>query len=573
MTTKHVLIPPCNPIVSAYFTKMTHDTAKTKDELIREVDALRARLASCETSLIELEAKNNKGKAACLNEIEQMRKARETMGVANLIVENSPAVLFRREATEEATLVYVSDNISQWGYSSEALLKGEMTFHDVVFEEDQPRLEKEITDYRDLDVEEYTQEYRIKTADGRIRWISDETSVIRDENGTKEFNQGVLMDITRRKAAEEALAQSEFKFRRTIESAGEGYLMLNEDLIIVEVNDAYCRMLGYDREELLGKRPFDFATDEYKRFVILNRKRLLKMEYRTFEGYMIHKDGHKVPILVNANTLRDDEGGFLGNVAFVVDLSEQKKAIELAGEVQKSLLPDTSPVIPGLDVSGASVASEIAGGDYFDYLEGLDPEHPSLSVAVGDISGHGVDAALLMTTARGFLRMRAAQPGSPSQIVSEMNRHLAGDLYGSGRFMTLFYLTLDPVRKSAQWVRAGHDPAMIYCPKLDIFTELGGESTGLPLGVTEESIYAEHVNELHPGQIIAIGTDGIWEARNMAGEMFGKARFKDVLRETADRSSKEIMDAVFEAVRDYTEGNRPDDDITLVVIKYGFTDE
>lgn len=552
---------------------MTHGAEKTLDELISETADLKARLAACEEAYRQLELKTDQGKTACLNEIEQMRKARETMGVANLIIEKSPAVLFRRRADEDATLVYVSENISQWGYSAESFLEGEKTFHDIIYPDDRDRLGEEIVSYRDLDVEEYAQEYRILTADGDVRWISDETSVTRDADGRKQFNQGVLMDITERKRAEEALAWSEFKFRSTIEGAGEGYLMLNEDMVTVEVNDAYCRMLGYDREDLLGRQPLDFAVEEFRRYLLVRQSDLLKQKYRTFEGAMIHKEGYRVPILVHASTLTDEGGEFLGHVAFVADLSEQKKAIELAGEVQKSLLPDSSPRIPGLDVAGSSIASEIAGGDYFDYLEGLDPDNPCLSVAVGDISGHGVDAALLMTTARGFLRMRAAQPGSPSQIVSEMNRHLAGDLFGSGRFMTLFYLTLDPVKKSAQWVRAGHDPAMIYCPRLDIFTDLGGESTGLPLGVTEESVYTEHVNELHPGQIIAIGTDGIWEARSPEGEMFGKSRFKDVLRETADLDSKQIMKAVFDAVHSYTRGARPDDDITLVIIKYGFPEE
>ena len=551
---------------------MTNDRDKTHDDLTRELKAVRAELAQCKESLCSHEAKLSKGKAACINEMEQMRQARETMGVANLIVENSPAVLFRREATEDAKLVYVSENISQWGYKAEDFLNRTMTFHDVVFEEDHKKLEEEIIKYRELDVEEYTQEYRIRTADGDIRWISDETSVTRDENGNKLFNQGVLMDISRRKKAEEALARSEYKFRNTIEGAAEGYILMDAELLIQEVNDTYCRMLGYEREDLLGKRPSDFATLEYQRFLERNKARLMEQDQRRFEGTMVHKDGHIVPVLVNANTLRDADGDFIGNVAFVADLTEQKKGIELAGEVQKSLLPDHAPTIPGLDIAGSSVASEIAGGDYFDYLEGLDPDNPSLSVAVGDISGHGVDAALLMTTARGFLRMRAAQPGSPGQIITEMNRHLASDLYGSGRFMTMFYLNLDPANKTANFVRAGHDPAMIYCPKLDVFSDLGDDA-GLPLGVIEESKYREQSNELHPGQIIAIGTDGIWEARNLTGEMFGKDRFKEILREAADLSAQKIMDAVFKAVRDFTGGAQPDDDITLVIVKYGFTDE
>ncbi len=551
---------------------MTKDHDKTQDELIIELAELRAKLSVSDDALTRFKEEQAAGKVACTTEIEQLREARETLGLASLIVENSPAVLFRREAAEGSKLVYVSENLNQWGYSSEEFLSGTRMFRDIVHPDDFERLRDEIVHYKEADVEEYAQEYRIKTADGEVRWISDETSVVRDEKGEKLFNQGVLMDISSRKKVEEALAQSEFKFRRTIEGAGEGYLLLDGDLVIMEVNDAYCRMLGYEREELLGKRPSDFATLEYQRYLELNRERFLSQDYRRFEGSMVHKDGHVVPVLVNANTLRDAEGEFIGNVAFVTDITEQKKGIELAGEVQKSLQPDGPPNFPGLDVAGSSVASEIAGGDYYDYLEDRDPENPTLSVAVGDISGHGVDAALLMTTARGFLRMRAAQPGSPAQIITEMNRHLADDLDGSGRFMTMFYLKLDLENNSVKWVRAGHDPAMIYCPVADCFTELGSASS-LPLGVIKDSSYEEQDNELHPGQIIAIGTDGIWEARSPAGEMFGKERFKDVLRTHAKECANDIMDAVFEAVRVYTGGAKADDDITLVVVKYGFTDE
>jgi len=549
---------------------MPDNKPQSREELYQELEELKGQLHATRSDLAEMTRLQTEGKRACLDEIQQMREAREAMGIANLIVENSPAVLFRRMANEDATLVYVSDNISQWGFDAKDLLSGKLTFHDVLLKEDIERLSDEIASYRDADVEEYTQEYRILTKDGDIRWVSDETSVIRDDYGDKIFNQGILMDITRRKRVEEALAASEFKFRRTIEGAGEGYLLMGAEMDIREVNDAYLRTIGYAREEVVGKRPHDFATLEYLRFLEANKERFLTQDHRRFEGSVFHKDGHIVPILVNAHTLRDQDGEFLGHVAFVADLTEQKKAVELAGEVQKSLLPDHAPYIPGLDVAGSSLASEVAGGDYFDYLEGLDAEHPSLAVAVGDISGHGVDAALLMTTARGFLRMRAAQPGSPSQIVTEMNRHLATDLDGSGRFMTLFYLNLDPGNQTAHWVRAGHDPAMIYCPRLDVFTELSDGSSSLPLGVLKESNYTEASNELHVGQIIAIGTDGIWEARNREGEMFGKDRFKDVLRDTADQSAQGILDAVFKAVRDFSGGSRPEDDITLVIVKYGF---
>ncbi|EGB15532.1 protein serine/threonine phosphatase with PAS/PAC(s) sensor(s) [Pseudodesulfovibrio mercurii] len=545
---------------------MAEPSAKSPQELIDEIGRLRAQLKHCR--------ENRADEAACGSamevEIEQLREARETVGLVNVIVENSPAVVFRRLADPPNTLVYISENIRQWGYSATDFLSGGRTFEEIVHPADKTRMGDEIEECRARNVEEYAQEYRIVTADGETRWVSDKTSVVRDADGRRIYNQGVLVDVTANKRAQEALEASEFKFRRTIEGAAEGYLLMDRDLVLREVNDAYCRMLGFDREELVGKRPHDFATLAYQRFLESNSEHPRDGVQQRFEGAMVHRDGHAVPVLVNANTLLDADGGFLGHVAFVADLTEQKKALNLAAEVQKSLLPRTAPRIPGLDVAGRSVPSELTGGDYFDYFEEPDPDRPVLSVAVGDISGHGVDAALLMTTARGFLRMRAGQPGSPDQIVTEMNRHLAEDLYGSGRFMTLFFLRLDAAGAKAQWVRAGHDPALIYCPVHDAFTELGAEA-GLPLGVLRETRYREESGELLPGQLIAIGTDGIWEARNARGEMFGKARFKAVLRRRARDRAQAILDAVFEAVRDFTGKAGLADDVTLVIIKHGAT--
>jgi sigma-B regulation protein RsbU (phosphoserine phosphatase) len=182
------------------------------------------------------------------------------------------------------------------------------------------------------------------------------------------------------------------------------------------------------------------------------------------------------------------------------------------------------------------------------------------------VTGHGVDAALLMTTARAFLRMRASQCGLISQIITEMNRHFTLDILDTGRFMTLFYMSIDPKSRNLQWIRAGHDPALLYNPGEDIFEELKGE--GLALGVDEKFVYEENLKTgLAPGQVIAIGTDGIWETFNQQGEMFGKHRFREIIREHAHLNAKEILSAVYEALDAFTAGLKKDDDVTLVVIK------
>jgi sigma-B regulation protein RsbU (phosphoserine phosphatase) len=253
-------------------------------------------------------------------------------------------------------------------------------------------------------------------------------------------------------------------------------------------------------------------------------------------------------------------------MAFITDMTEHKKALALAGEVQKSLLPQDKPLVQGLDIAGKNVSCDEIGGDYFDFLWRRDTQKGPFSVVVGDISGHGVDSALLMTTARAFLRMRASQPGTMSEIVTAMNRHLTRDVLETGRFMTLFYMTIDPGNNRLDWVRAGHDPAVMYDPVRDEFEELKG--SGVALGVNETFDYEENYwKGLADGQVIAIGTDGIWEAVNRKGEMFGKERFRDIIRKNAKAGSVDILNAVYSELSRFTEGQKSEDDITLVIIK------
>jgi sigma-B regulation protein RsbU (phosphoserine phosphatase) len=548
---------------------MTADKSKSKDELFAEIVSLKKEHDDLKQ---RYEEQTKKFSEECF----ERDQTEEALSMAQVIIDESPAILFRRLAGEKPKLVYVSNNINKFGYTAEEFLSGKVTFRDTVHPDDHDQLGEEIREYAEKDVEEYTQIYRMLTKDGDVRWVEDRTSVVRDAEGNKTHNQGIVVDITERKLAEEQLRKSEEKFRRIVETAGEGFILMDENLVIVDVNEAYCGMLGYAREEILGKTPLDFASDEFKQFMVTNRADILAKEYRVIEGESVSKDGRRIPVLIHGNNLRDDKGGVIGNMAFITDMTEHKKALALAGEVQKSLLPHAKPQVQGLDIAGRNISCDEIGGDYFDFLwRGGDyfdflwrQEYPDayFSVIVGDITGHGVDAALLMTAARAFLRMRASQSGTISQIVTEMNRHLSQDVLDTGRFMTLFYLTLDPQEDQIGWVRAGHDPAIIYDPVKDTFEELKG--TGIALGVDEKFTYPEnHKTGLSEGLIIAIGTDGIWETCNQDGEMFGKERFRAIIRQNANAGAGDILDAVYNELNQYAKGLKAEDDITLVIVK------
>lgn len=531
--------------------------------------ALKTQLRKAELRLEKLENKLEGAGRDLSHQIDLYRQTVNELGLAKLIVNQSPVVLFRRKAGKTGTkpqLEYVSENLSRFGYEAREFLDGSMKFPDIVHPEDIERLREEINHYTDADLEEYTQVYRVITKSGEIRWVEDQTSVVRDENGEKIHNQGILIDITEKKLAEEKLRKSEEKFRRIVETAGEGFVLMNEGLDIADVNNAYCQMIGYSREELLGKSVLDLATDDFRSFMMASKEKYLAEEQRNLEGELVSKDGRTIPVLIHGSTLLDDNGRAIGNMAFVTDMTEHKKALMLAGEVQKSMLPSEMPIVRGLDIAGRNVSCDEIGGDYYDFIWRRDSTKGMFSIVVGDISGHGVDSALLMTTARAFLRMRASQPGSISEIVTAMNNHLAQDTLDTGKFMTLFCLTIDPERQCLDWVRAGHDPALIYSPEQDEFEELKG--IGIALGVSDGFKYAEnHKTGLRNGQIIAIGTDGIWEAFNRDGEMFGKARYQDIIKKNADKSAEEILNAVYHELSEFTLGKKSEDDITLVIAK------
>jgi len=243
-----------------------------------------------------------------------------------------------------------------------------------------------------------------------------------------------------------------------------------------------------------------------------------------------------------------------------------KAALDLAMEVQQNLLPQKSLALPGLDIAGRSLYCDETGGDYYDFLEVCCRESDHFGLAVGDVSGHGISAALLMATARAFLRCRVTQPGNAAEIINDVNRLVTADTRESGQFMTLFYAEIDPSSKTLHWVRAGHDPALFYNPASGEIEELRGE--GMALGVDAGYNYRQSAKAgLSEGQILLIGTDGIWETRDYSGRMFSKARLAALVRKHAAGSSERLLEAIMTSLKEFRGAARQEDDVTLAVVK------
>jgi len=247
-------------------------------------------------------------------------------------------------------------------------------------------------------------------------------------------------------------------------------------------------------------------------------------------------------------------------------LNNFKSSMAQASQVQQKLMPKSDPQVEGYDIAGKSIWCDETGGDYYDFLYPAVNGKKRIGIVVGDVTDHGIPSALLMTTARAFLRERVQTPPSEcAAIISDVNKRLVRDVEELNLFMTMFYSEIAIKEKMIRWVKAGHEPAILYTPGTDSYELLAGE--GLPLGVMEDAVYKEFQKQINSGQIILIGTDGIKEAVDTHGEMFGNERLLDVIRQHADQPARYILDKAFESLNDFRHPLEPDDDETLVVIK------
>ena len=267
---------------------------------------------------------------------------------------------------------------------------------------------------------------------------------------------------------------------------------------------------------------------------------------------------------------RDEVGRLVESFNSMVSQLEErirlKEAMDVAMEVQQSLLPGRAPQLEGLDIAGKSIYCDETGGDYYDFLQFSEMGERRIGIAVGDVVGHGIGAALLMATVRAFLRARAMQPGSLSRMISDVNRLLCIDTNATASFMTLFFMLVDSEGREMRWVRAGHDPALVFNPSADSFEELRGE--GIALGVDDGCAFPEYVySDWAAEQIVVIGTDGIWETENPESETFGKARLKEIVRRNSRLSAREIVEAITAELAAFRRTAPQTDDATMVVMK------
>jgi sigma-B regulation protein RsbU (phosphoserine phosphatase) len=250
----------------------------------------------------------------------------------------------------------------------------------------------------------------------------------------------------------------------------------------------------------------------------------------------------------------------------LLEQERMKAGLQIAGRIQRGMYPQGPLKIPGYDVAWATRSCDETGGDYFDFFDCLSLENDRLALAMGDVSGHGIGAALLMAASRANLRALLSVKCDLKEIVDRMNDLLARDMEEDGSFMTLFLMYLDCERNAVLYANAGHDRPLVYRSEDSSVLDLA--STGCALGMFPEMASGLPREQcLRPGDILLLTTDGVWEAPNRTGKQFGKQRLRAALAGHARKSAHEIVEGLFSDVEAFTGTSRPRDDQTVAVLK------
>jgi sigma-B regulation protein RsbU (phosphoserine phosphatase) len=239
------------------------------------------------------------------------------------------------------------------------------------------------------------------------------------------------------------------------------------------------------------------------------------------------------------------------------------RELKVVADIQRSLLPRTMPEIPGLGLAAFYQTSQWAGGDYYDFFALPDGRW---GILIADVSGHGTPAAVMMAILHSLAHTLPGHPDPPAKLLTHVNEHFSNRYTSKGEaFVTAFYGIFDPRERVLTYASAGHNPPRLKrCEDGSVFAldDVGN----LPLGLFPDQEYQQARLQLRQGDQIVFYTDGITEAQNAVGEMFGPARL-DAALENCHLDAQGLIEAVLSTLAEFTDNLPPSDDQTVVVAK------
>jgi sigma-B regulation protein RsbU (phosphoserine phosphatase) len=379
-----------------------------------------------------------------------------------------------------------------------------------------------------------------------------------------------------RREAEAALRESEFRYRLLWETASDAVILMDTDSRIRFVNPAVEQVFGYRPEELIGQQLALLQPESLQGAHLAGMKRyqatrVKSANWRATETNGRRKDGTEFPIEVSFSDMELQGQRYF--VGFVRDITERKRAeqelrenqeqFRVAREIQQRLFPKCAPALPGFDIAGATYCAEETGGDYYDYLPML---HGCVGLVVADVTGHGVGPAMLMAETRAYLRILARNREDLGDILTRASRSLAEDV-DFERFVTLLLAKVDARNHTLVYCNAGHPSGYLLDAAGKVKLRLGrtGPPPGLQAGLSYQSAPAI---PLAPGDLLVLTTDGVEEAISATNEFFGLERTLDCLRVNAQRSAREMVEALYQTVTNFVGQQMQLDDLTALIVKY-----
>lgn len=376
---------------------------------------------------------------------------------------------------------------------------------------------------------------------------------IHDHQGNVYAVGGISTDITERVRAAAELTSFKVRLEAILNAIGDGVIGLDESGQTQFANAAARAMLG---DDLLG------AFEHCGIGLVGNVDG--EGAGRSMR-WLIDREGTRFPAEV---TIRPLEGDTLhpGRMISFRDVSDRHRRRRMESElasahaVQQILLPQSSPTVPGFDISGHVFPADRMSGDYLDFLP-VNPEETA--VAVGDVSGHGFGPALEMVETRAYVRAMVGSEGGCDRILRKLNSYLHEDTV-EGSFVTMFLAMVHHEARTVRYCGAGHDAWLIRADgHLDRLV-----SSGLVLGLLPNVRYEEpRPVQLNTGDVLVILTDGVYETLSTRRELFGQSRMLESLLATRHESAEQIVNRLYLATREFAQGEPQNDDVTIAVIK------
>jgi phosphoserine phosphatase RsbU/P len=396
-------------------------------------------------------------------------------------------------------------------------------------------------------------------------WLGVTRTPLRNPNGTICGTVAVIRDITAQKRDREK-AES---LSNVVEQTADTVVITDSTGRIEYVNPAFEATTGYTRAEALGARPSILKSGVHPPDFYARMWKTVT-EGQVFRGTLTNrkKDGQLFLFEQTITPMRGPDGTITRLVSVARDVTEARKAARregtllLARSIQQRFYPASAPEVPGFDIAGAAFVADEVGGDYFDFIPFPGDQ---LGIVIADVSGHGIDSALLMAEARAVLRSTVPAVSDPGELLTAVNRVLAIDM-DDNRFTTMLLARLHPATRTVTFASAGHCPGYVLDRSGAVKAEL--RATGLPLGpfAATTEITSERL-VIDPGDVLMLATDGVSESEASDGSFFEVARALDVMRSCLDRRASEIVATLYSAARAFAGGVPQNDDITIIVCK------